>query len=311
MSDTALHLKTIRVAGKDPKRSEEIAGILTEELCGVTAVPEALKDPEEKDGQGTGQRSFSKARDNGILYLTDSPAFHEKVRKQGQACACFTDDPGSSGDFPGALYLLTEPEWVDPDSYEKIYERLCGLPWTITVTEHLIVRELSMDDFSDLMALYDDPEARRFLAGPLKDRALEKENLSRYIRQVYGLYGYGYWAVEERKSHALVGLAGFQGKLTDRGEAELGFLVRKDRRRQGIATEMCRGILSFARKALPFTGIVATCDPDNKGSVAVLTALGFQKEEREERAIKKTDNGVEEQPPVLYYVLDDFHPQMV
>ena len=308
MSDTTLHLRTILVAGKDPKRSEEIAGILTEELAGVIAVPEALKDMEADAVKSTGQRNFPKAKDNGILYLTDSPAFHERARKEGQACACFTDDPGSSGDFPGAMYLLTEPEWVDLDSYEKIYERLSGLPWTITVTERLIIRELSMEDFSDLMALYDDPEAKRFLAGPLQDKALEKENLSRYIRQVYGLYGYGYWAVEERKSHSLVGLAGFQGKLTDRGEAELGFLVRKDKRRQGIATEICRGILAFARKALPFTGVIATCDPDNKGSAAVLTALGFR---QEERAIKKTDNGVEEQPPVLYYVLDEFHPQMV
>ena len=78
MYDTTLHLRTIVVAGKDPKRSEEIAGILTEELAGVTAVPEALKDMEADAVKSTGQRNFPKAKDNGILYLTDSPAFHER-----------------------------------------------------------------------------------------------------------------------------------------------------------------------------------------------------------------------------------------
>lgn len=273
MSDRA-HLKTILVAmtGDREDRAREIAGILSEELSPVEA---GVKIVEEK--KGGGETHFPLARDTGTLYLTDLPGVHERLRLAGLPCACFTDDLKTNGSFPGAPYLLTEPEWVDADSYEKIYERLCGLPWTILETKRLLIRELSLEDTGALLALYNDPAARRFLEAPEQDPAKEIKRLDRYIRRVYGLCGYGYWALVEKATGALIGLAGFRLKTSKEGRAELGYLVREDKRGQGFAFEACSHIIGFALQNLPFTGIEAQADPKNTASICLLVKLGLKK----------------------------------
>ena len=56
------------------------------------------------------------------------------------------------------------------------------------------MREFTVDDLKGIYSLYDD-RARMFMEPPSEDRAHERAILQAYIERIYGLYGFGHWAV--------------------------------------------------------------------------------------------------------------------
>lgn len=133
-----------------------------------------------------------------MLFLCGSGQTLRGLREKGLCAAGYSHAENAEESFSGAPYVLQEPDLVDRDSYCKIYEREAGLPWTILETDRCLVREFTAEDLDGIYALYDD-EARRFLEPPSEDRAHEREVLEAYIRRIYGLYGFGHWAVLEKE----------------------------------------------------------------------------------------------------------------
>ncbi len=128
------------------------------------------------------------------LILCDSGERIRTLQKMGFCAAGYSHAGNRSEQFRGVSYIIQEPDLVDFDSYEKIYERGAGLPWTILKTRRCLVREFTVDDLEGIYSLYDD-RARMFLEPPSEDRAHEREILKAYIERIYGLYGFGHWAV--------------------------------------------------------------------------------------------------------------------
>ena len=128
------------------------------------------------------------------LILCDSGERIRTLQKMGFCTAGYSHAGNGSEQFRGVSYIIQEPDLVDLDSYEKIYERGAGLPWTILKTRRCLVREFTVDDLEGIYSLYDD-KARMFLEPPSEDHAHEREILKAYIERIYGLYGFGHWAV--------------------------------------------------------------------------------------------------------------------
>ena len=128
------------------------------------------------------------------LILCDSGERIRTLQKMGFCTAGYSHAGNRSEQFRGVSYIIQEPDLVDIDSYVKIYEREAGLPWTILRTPRCLVREFTVDDLDGIYALYDG-QARQYLEPPSADRAREREVLEAYIDRVYGLYGFGHWAV--------------------------------------------------------------------------------------------------------------------
>ena len=59
------------------------------------------------------------------------------------------------------------------------------------------------------------------------------------------------------------------------GDAEFGYVLRRDAWGQGLATEAAGAVLRWARQELGITRLIATCRPENIGSVRVLEKLGL------------------------------------
>lgn len=190
--------------------------------------------------------------------------------------------------FSGVPYIVQEPDLVDPDSYIKIYQRAAGLPWTILRTEHCLVREFTLDDLDGIYSLYDD-QARRFLEPPSEDRAREKEILRAYIDRIYGLYGFGHWAVTALNMSGpqkLIGRVGFAAITAEQElearemgiscpDADFGFLISRQCRGKGIAYEVCRALIRYGFEELGFARIRADAKPGNAASLRLLHRLGF------------------------------------
>ena len=196
---------------------------------------------------------------------------------------------GNSGeDLSAAEYILMEPQWVDRDSLVKIWQRQRNIPWTILETERCIVREFVPEDIDALYDLYDE-EARRFLEPPSRNRSLEREILTSYIRRVYRLCGYGHWAVISKNTGELIGRMGFafpsspgpeggpaQHPVYDPApDAMFGYLVRSDWRRQGITREVGAAILQYGFEKLGFTAIGADAAVSNTASDKILRLFSF------------------------------------
>ena len=176
--------------------------------------------------------------------------------------------------FQDAQCVFQGFDEVRADFVEKLYQRHEGIPWTILETERTVVRELSLSDIDDLFELYEDKEIKRYIP-PLLPREEEAEFQKAYIEKMYGFFGYGYWLVFSKADGALIGRAGLSHRAGF-DELELGYLFSGKYRKKGIATEVCRGILEYARDILGQESLMSCIREDNKASIAFIEKMGFK-----------------------------------
>ena len=214
------------------------------------------------------------------LFIADSARLLRQLADAGAAFCAYSHGGNSGEDLSAAEYILMEPQWVDEDSLVKIWQRQRNIPWTILETERCVVREFVPEDTDALYELYDE-EARRFLEPPSGNRPLEREILTSYIRRVYRLCGYGHWAVICKKTGELIGRMGFAFPPSPAPvcdpvpDAMFGYLVRSDRRRQGITREVGAAILQYGFEKLGFTAVGADAAVSNTVSDKILRNFSF------------------------------------
>ncbi len=194
-------------------------------------------------------------------------------------------EPGQPGDMEDILpvrYVVETRAAADDKYLERVLRRHLGLPWIITETGRLTIREFTVSDAADVVREDGDSEADRIFCTP--------ELLEAYIRHQYGFYEYGLWALIERKSGRLIGKAGVTGAGPEPGgeaadetvRLELGYHIFTPYRGRGYAKEACRGILDIleracARDAGWGAAVWARTDAGNTASIRVLESCGFTK----------------------------------
>ena len=212
------------------------------------------------------------------LFVTDSAEILAALREQGKNAAAYLHGGNPGESFPGADYLIQEPGWIDADSWNKIYQRLSGYPWFILETDRCLVREFVPEDLDAIYDLYDE-EALRWLQPPSEDRGREQEILKAYISRIYGLYGYGHWAILYKETGQLIGRTGFSAPTAADSLGEdacFGYLTAGPFRRQGLTLEVCRALLGYGFTMLGFETVSAGAARENTASLAMLERLGFR-----------------------------------
>ncbi|MDO4284304.1 MAG: GNAT family protein [Eubacteriales bacterium] len=215
------------------------------------------------------------------LFLADSERLLRALQEMGLYAAGYYHGDNAEENLSAAMYVVEEPQLVDGDSYEKIYERLAGIPWTILKTKRCLVREMTEQDLEVLYTVYDDPETKRFVEPLASDREEERSTLRAYIRKMYGFFGYGLWAVVDRENGRLIGRAGFElctrPAVGEQNGAELGYLLAAPYRHRGVAQEVCSALLRYGFETLEFTNIQALAVRENEASISLLNKLGFHR----------------------------------
>jgi RimJ/RimL family protein N-acetyltransferase len=138
-------------------------------------------------------------------------------------------------------------------------------------TERLLLRPLAPADLDEVVDLHEDPEVARFV-GSL-DRAEAEERL-RTAEREWGERGYGRCAVLDRASGRFLGRAGLQ-YWPQFDETEVGWVLHRDARGHGYATEAGRAFLDWGFASLPAPYITAMIRPDNSASIGVADRLGM------------------------------------
>jgi ribosomal-protein-alanine N-acetyltransferase len=149
----------------------------------------------------------------------------------------------------------------------------------ILTTERLILRHLEPDDLDALYMLYRDPDMRQFYP----DGTLTREDTQKEIE--WFLHGHplhpelGLWAIVDRKTGEFLGRCGLlPWNIEGTDEVEVAFMIRKERWREGLATEAARGIIKHAREVLGLKRLVCLVVPGNMASAGVAVKLGMAME---------------------------------
>lgn len=177
---------------------------------------------------------------------------------------------GTAADLSAARYLVEEPD-VETDVLERVARRELGLPWRIGESERLLIREFAMADMDAVVREPEDGEDDQVFYTP--------ELLESYIREQYGFYECGMWAVVRKSDGALLGKAGV---TPGDGFLELGYHVFSPYRRMGYGQEACKVILEYVEREYMTEGagdvreVRARTAPGNWASRRLLEGLGFQ-----------------------------------
>ncbi len=149
----------------------------------------------------------------------------------------------------------------------------------ILETARLRLRAFREEDLAPWAATMADPEVVRHLGG----HPFGREDTWRRILSstgAWGIFGYGYWAVERKREGDLIGQIGFADFKRDmnpsiEGLPEMGWIFSPHAHGKGYASEAVRAGLAWADEHLKASEIPAIIDPDNTPSIRVAERCGF------------------------------------
>lgn len=205
----------------------------------------------------------------------------------------------------GVEYAVESFDAVNEEYLERVLRRHRGLPWQITQSERIRIRELTEKDY-DCICVEEDAFS-------------DREQYLAYLTGQYRFYEYGLWGIERLKDGVLVGTAGvwnYERKRTGKNsvkirepqnewkkkktisdtdsktaddkkespswklELELGYRTFAPYRRRGYAEEACRLILSYMEEWYADDDcemeIFAVTRASNLASENLLKKLGFE-----------------------------------
>lgn len=147
-------------------------------------------------------------------------------------------------------------------------------------TSRTILRAHRMDDFDAYVAMWADPDVTRFIGGRPRTR---EESWQRFLRHAgcWSLIGYGFWAIEDKKSGAFLGEAGFHDAKRDmtpsiEGIPEAGWGLAPQAHGRGLATEIVGAVLAWGDENLDEPKSVCIIDPGNTASIRVAEKCGYR-----------------------------------
>ena len=147
------------------------------------------------------------------------------------------------------------------------------------LTERLILREITQDDFQAVHEYASDPETVRYM--PFGPNTMEEtqefidRNLKRQNEQPRTDYGLGIILKSEDR---LIGACGMHG-VTEI-QASIGYVLNRRYWGHGYATEAAKALIGYLFNELGVHRVYASCDPDNHASVRVLEKVGMSLEGR-------------------------------
>ncbi len=217
----------------------------------------------------------SENRDD-LFVITDQQSAVSALAGTGTACAGLASGKEGDSGPSGVLYVIEDLEFMTLSRIGRMWQRFHGIPWTITETERLIIREQTPEDLDRLYEIYDDDEVRKFVEPLYEDRKAEEEYLRKYIDNQYRFYEYGQWALVLKETSEVIGRAGISLR-EGYDDPELGYVIDKRYRRLGYAKEALSAIIGYGSDELDMIRFMAFTKNSNRSSVRLLESLGFER----------------------------------
>lgn len=147
----------------------------------------------------------------------------------------------------------------------------------ILTTERLTLRQLSIYDQQDVLALRSDPEINKYL-GRQPSKTIEdainfinkvNENVEKNIAL--------YWAITMTETKTFVGTICLFDFSDEKNSCEIGYELMPKFQGQGIMKEATQVVIDYVFQTLKFKKILAVTHCDNQNSTNLLTKFNFVK----------------------------------
>ena len=208
--------------------------------------------------------------------ITDSPAMAADYAKRNIPYIVVLNEKNKAEAFPGGAYCVERVEDIDDTYKDRVYRRFRGLPWDITETARLKIREITMEDVPRLYELYSGEGITKYMEPLFPEMEKEIEYTKAYIENVYKFYGYGLWVIVQKESGEVIGRVGLEYKEGFDG-LELGFMLGKEYQHRGYANEACQAVLEYGIGQLGIASFYAFVNEGNIASIRLCERLGFVK----------------------------------
>ncbi|HEY0947515.1 MAG TPA: GNAT family N-acetyltransferase [Opitutaceae bacterium] len=147
-------------------------------------------------------------------------------------------------------------------------------------TDRLVLRGHRPADLDACAALWSHPEVVRYIGGQPLAREDVWTRLLRYVGHWTWL-GYGYWAIEEKRTGSFVGevgLADFKRQIEPplTGMPEMGWVLSPHAQGRGYATEAVRAVLAWHDQHPRAKRTACIIHPDNQPSRRVAEKCGYR-----------------------------------
>ena len=144
-------------------------------------------------------------------------------------------------------------------------------------TERLTLRQLSIDDRQDILALRSDPEINKYL-----DRQPSKttEDAINFINKVNDNFKKNvalYWAITMTETKIFVGTICLFDFSSEKNSCEIGYELMPKFQGQGIMKEAAQVVIDYVFQTLKFKNIFAFTHYDNQHSTRLLSKFNFVK----------------------------------
>lgn len=147
----------------------------------------------------------------------------------------------------------------------------------VITTNRLLIRPIQMDDLNDIYEYASDSSINMMMFLPKETKEETKE---------FVLFAINEWKKDNPKDRECVIL--LNGKiigginlevLNEKNKYEIGWIINKNYRRNGYATEAAKAIIEYAFKSLNANYIQAHCDINNIASKKVMNNTGMTLED--------------------------------
>ncbi|OPX54177.1 Protein N-acetyltransferase, RimJ/RimL family [Oceanospirillum multiglobuliferum] len=139
-------------------------------------------------------------------------------------------------------------------------------------TERLMLRQFKEEDWKDLHHYYASAQATKFTVG----RAFTEGETWRAMCSMVGhwqIRGYGPYAVEEKSSGTVLGIAGFWYP-NDFPSPEIKWALAPAHWGKGYASEAARAVQKVGLQYLPDISLISFINADNSPSIQLALAIG-------------------------------------
>lgn len=211
------------------------------------------------------------------IVIEDSYNGVTAAKAAGMTRIGFLNQNSGIQDFSQVNFVIESFEEINTKFIKQVYQRSKGESVTISETERLIIRELTVNDIRTMYDIYQSPDVRQFVDDIDEYLNVEIEKHKAYIKNVYCFYGYGYWGVFSKSTGKLIGRCGIQNNEIDgKMEIELGYLLDVNHWGNGYAIECTKSVINYAFTELGIPRIVAIIDKLNSRSQKVAENIGMK-----------------------------------
>ena len=164
---------------------------------------------------------------------------------------------------------------TDPDDGRLLKKYWVNINPHIIDCDRFYLREYQESDYADLSAIYQDPENMKYFGAPYDDKMMRR--LIDWTMNNYKKYGFGFWAIIDKKSGEFIGDCGLSMQNID-GEwlPEIGYHIKLKYHNMGYASEAAKLVKQFIFKNYTYNALYGYTTKDNIPSIKVMKKNGME-----------------------------------